>query len=296
MRLSTTSSIMGGRTEGGHYSIFECFDALKAAGYEYVDVSLWQQSGHGMPLDRDDWREWCAKVKEYAQSTGLGIYQTHGSTLSGMHWDELDYPERDFVFSMNYRCIEATALIGGKCMVMHPYNLPHEPLYDREKLKAACIEHFAPYIEHAKKFGVKIAIENMVDFKGVRRRYCAGDIYELIELVDTINDPDVGICLDTGHANEGGADNAAAIRLIGKKRLFATHINDNHKVSDEHILPFFGDIKWLSVMDALKDIGYSEDFSFEVGSKKLPDFLRAAYLKYTYEVGKGLIDYANRQL
>ena len=83
--------------------------------------------------------------------------------------------------------------------------------------------------------------------------------------------------------------------MIGKERLFATHINDNHKVSDEHVLPFFGDINWLAVMDALSDIGYEEDFSFEVGSKRLPDFMRAAHLRYTYELGTALIDYSRRQ-
>ncbi len=289
MRLSTTSSIMGARAEGGKYSFSESIEALAAAGYKYVDASLWQQSGHGMPLDRDDWREWCVREREHAEGLGIRFCQTHGQTLSGMHWDELDYPDREYIFNMNYRCIEGTALLGARWVVFHPYNLPHAKLYDRKKLQDACIEYLAPYIEHAKKFGVGIAVENMVDFKGVRRRYCGGDIYELCELIDTINDPDVGICLDTGHANEGGANPAEAVRLIGK-RLVATHINDNHKTSDEHLLPFFGDINWQDLMKALGEIGYKEDLSFECGSKRIPDSLRPAWLKYTFELGTELIE------
>lgn len=292
MRLSVTSSIMSARPGGVKYTFSEAIEALSEAGYKYVDASLWEQSGHGMPLEKDDYREWCIAEREHALSCGIGFCQTHGQTLSGMSWDDLGYPERDYVFKMNYRCIEATALLGAKWMVMHPYNLPHAPIYDRNKLKAACIEYLSPYIEYAKKHGVGIAVENMVDFRGIRRRYCGGDIFELCELVDTINDPDVGICFDTGHANEGGADPAAAVELIGK-RLVATHINDNHKKEDEHILPYFGDIKWDEFMKALKNINYTGDFSFECGSKKLPDFMRPAWLKYTFELGTNMIASVN---
>ena len=60
------------------------------------------------------------------------IYQTHGMTLGGMEWDDprlAEYAER--VWLVNARCLEATAMMGAKCMVMHPANLPHDPLYLR---------------------------------------------------------------------------------------------------------------------------------------------------------------------
>lgn len=288
MKLSVNTTMPRG------YTLRESLDALYAVGYRNVDVSLWGYANHGGPLDSDNWREWCEIHKEQCDRLGLEVNQTHGSALGGMNWDDLNYPDREFTFSMLDRCIEASAIFGSKCMVVHPYNLPHAPIYDREKLKAACIEHLDPYINKAKKYGVKIAIENMVDFGGNRRRYCGGDISELCELVDTINDPDVGICLDTGHAHYSGANVAEAVRLIGVKRLIATHVDDNKKNADDHVLPFFGTIDWEPVMKALAEIGYDKDFTYETGSKNTAREFIPTYLKYTYDLGNALLNMAKK--
>lgn len=171
---------------------------------------------------------------------------------------------------------------------MHPSNLPHAPLYDRQKLKEDCVAYLSPYIDYAKKFGIGVAIENMVDFGGGKRRYCAGDITELIELCDHFNDSSVGICIDTGHANIGGADTAEAIKLVGS-RLKCTHINDNIAKGDEHRFPFFGNMEWEPIVKALYEIGYEGDFSYEVGVFRLPRAAHPSWLRFTYEVGNVLL-------
>jgi sugar phosphate isomerase/epimerase len=190
----------------------------------------------------------------------------------------------------NLRCIKATAMLGGKYIVIHPKNLPHDPLYSPKKAKDANLSYLEPFINEAKKCGVSIAIENMVDFRGNRRRYCGGDIYELIDLVDTINDKDVGICLDTGHANISGVDPAGAIYEIGS-RLKALHINDNHAKEDEHLLPYFGNIDWSAVSSALIKTGYEGDFAFELHQiKKLPSVLNHDWLTYSVALGRRLMN------
>lgn len=151
--------------------------------------------------------------------------------------------------------------------------------------------YLAPYIEAAKKAGVKVAVENMIDFGRRHRRYCGGDIYELIDLVETIHDPDVGICIDTGHANISGMQPGDAIRAVGK-HLFAVHINDNHSKlgQDEHLLPFFGDIDWKNVMQALADVGYAGHLTYEIHPQRVPNGAAAkAWLRYTTEIGRHLL-------
>lgn len=130
----------------------------------------------------------------------------------------------------------------------------------------------------------------MIDFRRRHRRYCAGDVYELIELIDTINDPAVGICYDTGHGNISGMVPGEAIRAMGK-RLVCTHINDNHagRPEDEHLLPYFGNIDWTLVMKALHEIGYEGDFAYEIGSHTIPPEARDAWLRYTVEIGRKLL-------
>lgn len=290
MYLSTTNNFIPGRYADDPINEFgRCFGLLKDAGYDRVDVSLWSVCREGNWFDKDGWEDVCAKIGDMARAMGLPVYQTHGNTYSGKEWDDPDYPHHEYKMRSTVRTVGATAVLGAKWVVIHPMNLPHDPLYSPKRAKEANLRYLAPMIEEAKKRGVGIAVENMVDFRGYHRRYCGGDLYELLDLVDTINDPSVGICLDTGHAHLAGLDVPAAIREIGS-RLKCTHINDNHAgPDDEHLFPYFGTLDWTPVCHALKEIGYEGDFSYELvphraGADHLP-----AWLKYTVEMGRYLM-------
>ncbi|MBQ9098745.1 MAG: sugar phosphate isomerase/epimerase [Clostridia bacterium] len=268
----------------------ESLAAIKQAGYDSVDLNLWGLCSPGGPMAVDHWLETVEQYRNASETVSLPVYQTHANTMSGTEWDDPDFPLRDHVHHTILRCIEGAARVGAAYVVVHPFNLAHAPLYSVSENKKACISYLAPYIEAAKKHGIKLAVENMIDFGRRHRRYCAGDIYELIDLVDTINDPDVGLCLDTGHANISGMNVAAAIRAAGS-RLVCTHINDNHAKlgQDEHLLPFFGDINWAEAMKALGEIGYSGHLTYELKPQAVPEAARPLWLRYTADIGRELI-------
>ena len=291
MKLSASHGIMGAIPGTGEFfTPRESFTAMKKAGYDRVDVSLWSLCKPGRPLTGEHWEETIDELVAATEEAGLPVLQTHGNVLTGEQWDDPAYPDREFYHETVLRCIEGTKRLGASWMVLHPYNLAHAPLYNRQDNLRACVAFLAPYIEAAKKAGIGIAVENMIDFRRRHRRYCAGDVYELIELIDTINDPAVGICYDTGHGNISGMVPGEAIRAMGK-RLVCTHINDNHagRPEDEHLLPYFGNIDWTLVMKALHEIGYEGDFAYEIGSHTIPPEARDAWLRYTVEIGRKLL-------
>ncbi len=292
MTLSSSTWLMSGIPGTKQFfTIEECLDTMKAAGFDYMDANLWSLSGKSRPGGQENWREWAEHVREYSDSIGIKYRQTHGQTLSGQQWDDPNYADAEYVWAKNYDCIEMTKILGAEWMVMHPTNLPHDPLYSRSKAREANIRYLAPYIEAAKKAGIGIAVENMVDFGNKRRRYCGGDPEELIELVDMINDPSVGICIDTGHANVSGIHVPSFIRMVGD-RLKATHIDDNLKDGDTHLPPFMGTVDWKGTMQALKDINYQGDFSFELGSHKFAPETRATWCRFIHDLGVDLLDMA----
>lgn len=291
MKLSTSDWLHAKKDKDGRpYTPAEILGNLKRAGYDSVDINLWPMCYPGEPLALDSWEKAVENFCAAAEETGLPVFQTHGNTMTGTEWDDPNYPHRELQHVTTLRCVEAAKRLNADCMVMHPFNLAHTTLYSTAENKKACIAYLSPYIEAAKKAGVRIAVENMIDFGRRHRRYCAGDIYELIDLVDTINDPDVGMCIDTGHANISGMMAGEAIRAAGK-RLFALHINDNHSKlgQDEHLLPFFGDVDWKNVMQALVEIGYAGHLTYEVGPQRIPQGLNEAWLRYTVAVGRQLI-------
>ena len=290
MYLSTSNILIDNDYINEPIAAFDnCFSTLGSAGFERVDINFWGVSKEDCWFFRDGWEDTVLKIGELAAKAGLSIHQTHANSYHGKQWDDPAYPLHDFHTASTLRAIKATSLVGGKWIVIHPMNLPHDPLYNPKKAKEAAIAKLEPYINEAKKCGIGIAVENMVDFRGNRRRYCGGDIYELIDLVDTINDESVGICFDTGHANIDGVEPAAAIYEIGK-RLKATHINDNHaSVADEHLLPCFGIIDWQKTVKALKDIGYDGDFAYEVQPHNLPSAMYTDWSRYSANLGKYLL-------
>jgi len=292
MKLSTSNGIMykiPGRKEPLLPDV--SFAAIKRAGFERIDLNLWAYCAPDGAFAGDAWQQKVEELIAASEKYDLPVHQTHGNVMGGTDWDDPAYPYRELHTLTNLRCIAATKAVGGKWMVLHPFNLAHAPLYDSKSSREACIAYLAPFIEEAKRQGVGIAVENMVDFGRRRRRYCGGDIFELIDLIDTINDPDVRICLDTGHANVSGLDVAAAVRAIGSERLVATHINDNHKRkdADSHLLPHFGDVDWTATVRALKEIGYEGDFAYEIGSQRVPLGAREEWLAFVAGVARRLM-------
>ena len=291
MKLSTSNWLHDrDPLTGRMYTPDESIGDLKAAGYDSVDINIWPMCHPGGPMTKDDWKKTIEAFALAAENHQLPVYQTHGNTMGGTDWDDPAYPHRELRHICTLRCVEAAKMLGADSMVLHPFNLAHSSIYSAKENKEACLAYLSPYLEAAKKAGLKIAVENMIDFGRRHRRYCGGDIYELIDLVETINDPDVGICVDTGHANISGMNAADAIRAAGK-HLFALHINDNHSAlgKDEHLLPYFGDIDWADVMRALSEVGYAGHLTYEINPQHVPHAARAAWLRYTVELGRHLI-------
>jgi sugar phosphate isomerase/epimerase len=146
-------------------------------------------------------------------------------------------------------------------------------------------------MEQAAKLNVNLAFENMFDATGKRRFGATAE--ELIELVDSYNDPRVGVCWDIGHANKVYSSQLRPIRLLGE-RIIALHVDDNHGVTDDHLLPFLGNIDWESIMPLWNEIGYKGDLVYEIKiNNHMPEQLKELTAGYSYQVGEYLLSLAN---
>jgi sugar phosphate isomerase/epimerase len=76
--------------------------------------------------------------------------------------------------------------------------------------------------------------------------------------------PEVGVCLDFGHAHLQG-DVVDAIETLSGV-LVATHVHDNQGRRDEHLAPFDGTIDWAGALVALQKIGYEGMMMLELAS------------------------------
>jgi sugar phosphate isomerase/epimerase len=196
------------------------------------------------------------------------------------------------------RSIIAAGKLAVPGIVIHPGTVPNSTGYKESLCKN--YEYYKPHVELALKHGTGILIENLFDKSSgepnQHRRLFSADPDEIIELTDMLSAeyPNVGICWDTGHANIMGVDQAGALRKIGK-RLKGLHVHDNNGVTDDHALPYSGEINWTAFMQALKEINYTGDFTFEHDhfTRYMPEALLDEALRLSLSAAKHLIAIMN---
>lgn len=108
------------------------------------------------------------------------------------------------------------------------------------------LEHALTALEHlrafAKPLGVKLLVENLQNE--------ATQPANLMELLTVGHLTDIGVCLDTGHANLG--EGVPSVLATLKERIRSTHIHDNKGDRDTHLWPGDGTIDWDYTMRELK--------------------------------------------
>lgn len=291
MKLCTSTNIMS-FDFGKPYSVpMEIpMRVCAAAGYQYLDANLCGFSRPGLPLAGDDWEAWVEGIRSLAEELGIRFIQAHAYWALGNPFNrDLTRADGEWGEELMRRSVIAAEMLGVKWMVVHPLTVWQETWYHYKKSFAYNREYFKRWGQIYADHHVGMAIENLIK-SSEKVSYCArGE--ELLELIDAIDNPEVGICIDTGHAHLSGIDPADMIRQV-KDHLKATHIADNHQNKDEHFAPFNGTIDWPGVMSALKEIGYEEAFAFEIHhlTGNYPVRLQKDLVNFSYALGEYLIE------
>ena len=146
--------------------------------------------------------------------------------------------------------------------------------------KAALLPLLREAVAHAQEQGVVLAIENHIDFLAD----------ELVELIETVNSPWLGVCLDTANNLRLLEDPLrAALKLAPYAR--ATHVKDiRARSGDPHSFAFWpsvtlgqGLIDLPAIFAALKGHGYAGLLALEI------DYLDPAYTSDERAIEESLI-------
>lgn len=255
MRLSNTTACAGA------WSHTERIKMLAEAGYDCVDLSMSSMINDSDPLNSDEYVTVVRAMAEQAEKSGVTFNQGHAIfNVGGM-------PEEDIIALTKERTIRAmdiSAMLGIGCLVVHP--LQFRRYFGNEEFFAELNRRFyRDLIPFAEDRGVVLACENMWQsnaHSGVILDSVCADPYEFNEYIDSVASPFLTACLDLGHCGLCGREAQDCLRIMGK-RVTALHVHDNDYVHDSHTLPGFGKMDWDAITEALADIGYEGDFTFE---------------------------------
>lgn len=274
------------------FSPEETVDMLAEAGFTALDFGFFNARYYAKDLDGRFFTE----LRKKAEDKGLVFNQAHAPFPSGV-----GKPDRDEeIFADIVRSMKNASLLGAKNIVVHPVQylvyandgVP-EKLFE---LNVAFYNRLKPYCE---EYGIRVAVENMWQDKELAGR-CDTRIghstcstpAEFIRYIDALDSKSFTACLDLGHAMLVHEKPEDFIRALGHDRLGALHVHDTDGNRDLHTLPFYGGMGyWDRITDALRDIGYVGDLTYEAENflAPLPKELYGAASRFMAEVGTYLI-------
>ncbi len=246
-----------------HIGEEKAVELVAKSGFDAWDFSMFDmcKKGNGIlvptshPTAQREYLAFARKLKQIGLDNGIVCNQGHAP-----------FPSIPKSIDWLKRAIECIAEAGGDICIVHPMNdgTPEENA-----------EMYFKLLPFSKEHNVKIATENMWNWKKFHRHssFAACATPESFNAhLDAVNDDYFVACLDIGHAEMKGSDTSAPemIRALGK-RLKALHIHDNDKLHDSHQIPFSMNIDFVSIVDALKSIGYDGYLTLEASSY-LDDF------------------------
>ena len=244
-------------------SLEDALRRLSALGWKDVELS----TEHIVEALQDaDGQKHLDKVRELLEKEGIKAWQIH--TKIDLNVAHPDPALRARELDTALRCLEIAHALDIPCAVIHPGGgQGHGAEKEREEIVRLNVEAFKRLCERAGKLEVRVCVENMGGIGEDGRRIFGGYIFELQEIMDRVGSEALGICFDTSHANMMKLDLPEEIRACGD-RLYATHISDNDGSGDQHRMPFCGNIDWLAVIGALKEIGYAGLFNLEIPGER----------------------------
>lgn len=252
MKLSISTNYFRGLTENTAQSV----KLFAGTGFKLLDLNLFREELPGTiwMADGDEWRRMTDEIGKAAASIGVKFSQAHAPDGGRI----FSHPEPDKLMRCLKRSIKVCSILGIPNLVIHA--CADEKFSQQEFLRRNKYDFFARLFDDMERHNVNILVENGAEINSSYYYLRTGT--ELFEFINEIGHPLLHACWDTGHANLSDMDQYSNIMALGS-HLRGLHIADNYGNADTHTAPFCGTCNFDPVMQALLDMGYKGDFTFE---------------------------------
>lgn len=258
------------------YGEEQTYKLFKQAGFEGIDFSF-NKLGNGTAIDLENHVEKAKETKRLLDKYGLACNQSHApfAFKFGEQMDENNKNFLDIVKSFEY-----ASIIGAKCVVVHAVKMPVGEDFIEYNYK-----YYKTLEPYAKKYGVKIAVENLLNSKfWLPAKLCG--------FINMLNSDVFCACVDVGHCAIVGIEPESFIEGMEKDKIFCIHMHDTDGQIDRHWIPFQGSHNWENILNALAKYGFEVDMNLEVihSFDNIPLELYPDMLNYTAKVGRYLLE------
>jgi sugar phosphate isomerase/epimerase len=251
---------------------------IAAHGFDAVEVFAVQTH-----FDYHDRRAMLA-LSEWLDDTRLRLNSFHAPiamSFAGGAWRDTltlaatDEARRRRAVEETQAVLELATVVPYRFLVVHA-GVPASHGTAADNSRAALVRSLEELSQVAGRVGVRIAVELIPNA-------LSGPTALVDLLEDEWDVPDVGICLDVGHARLMG-DVVDAIEMCSG-HIVTTHVHDNRGKSDDHLVPGQGVIDWDAAVLAFQKVGYDGAWMFELAfaAERRPVLERAIKARERFE-------------
>ena len=284
----------------GKYSIEKSIDILAEAGFEAIDFSFMDKKYYAGETSDTECKSHYTEIRKYAENKGISIVQAHAPCLPSTDDEE----KSEQLFESIAKSVKNASYLGAELIVVHPKDhIDYSSTGGAERLFELNMDYYNRLKPYCEEYGIKIGVENLSQYHKfsdvhsffgchrIEKSVCSTP-EEFVRYIDSLDNEWFVACLDIGHAMIAGQNPVEIISALGGERLKALHIHDNNGLRDWHTLPYLGGMAdWDGITDALRDINYSGNFSFEAGNffNQFPKELYPECVKFMADIGKHII-------
>lgn len=238
----------------GESSFSEIREMCKAAGYAGIEGAP--------PLFDGKTDSELEAIRDEFKAAGLAIETFH---LPFKPEDDIssfyETDRRSAVDNMK-RWISLAAAVGAKVCIQHPTTKRNSvEIEGFDAFMRQLSRSLETLLPEAERLGVTVALENMVP--RTMGRFCSQPEH-LRKILEEFAGSDLGMCLDTGHANmTGGSEVMQDFLDAMGPSLVALHLQDNAGDRDSHLAPGHGTTDWNGVFRRIAQIGFDRSVCIE---------------------------------
>ena len=202
-------------------------------------------SGLGMELisfsisdNLDRFEDTMERMKNMLEQMGRPSVTIHGPFLD-LNPAAFDSQIRKVTEKRFAQAFEAARILSADKVIYHSGMVP--TVYFLEGWAEREADFWKEFLWN--RSGITVCLENVLD----------REIEPFAEIIDRVGHPDLGLCLDLGHAHCYSNHSAAEWAGVLKPYIRHVHLHDNQGVKDEHLALGEGSVPWKEVLGILAD-------------------------------------------
>jgi sugar phosphate isomerase/epimerase len=189
------------------------------------------------------------KVRNAIETSNMR-FKIH-APFSDINIAAFDSRTREYATNTILETIRLTNELGIDVITFHPGYILAIEWYDKERVPKFTRESLVKIAKGSREYSVQVALENMPNMRFAICRTAR-------EMEEMLNDLDIQICCDIGHAN---TNDQIFEMLKLKERFVNIHLHDNIGEKDKHMTLGKGNIDFKGILLKLKD--YKGDYIIE---------------------------------